>query len=114
MNLEITPEVLIKQLELGNTEAILEQTKKAIKNTKNFDLFSKHLISLNDKLKHMNSYISLSNSKPYFKIKCDSKNDTQEIIDEFTQEVKHFADKYHLILEKVDNKDVYYILGREN
>jgi len=110
MNLEITPEVLISQLSLGNTDAILNQTKKAIQNTKNFDKFSKHIISLNDKLKHMNAYIALSNSKENFKIKCDS-TDSNEIINEFKTELNHWSDKYNIILEKIDNKEVYYIIG---
>ena len=113
MNLEITPEVIVKQLGLGNTQSVLDQTKNAIKNTKNFDMFSKHIIGLNDKLKHMNGYIALSNSEPYFKIKCDFTNDTKEIINEFIQEVNHFSQKYHVNLKKVDNKEVYYILGRD-
>jgi len=113
MNLEITPEVIIKQLELGDSQSIKNQVDEAILNTKNFQMFSKHIISLNDKLKHMNSYIALSNSKPYFKIKCDVSNDSKEIVDEFITEVEHFADKYHISLEKVDGKEVYYILGRD-
>ena len=110
MHLDITPEVLISQLGLGNSDSVLAQTQKAIQNTKNFDKFSKHIISLNDKFKHMNSYISLSNSKPYLKIKCDPANN-DEIIEEFTTQLKHWSDKYHVTLEKVDNKNVYYILG---
>lgn len=113
MNLEITPEVLIAQLDLGHGEATLKQTQIAIQNTKNFDKFAKHLISLNDKLKHMNGFIALSNSENYFKIKCDSEVDSNEIIEEFINEVHHFAEKYQVELKKVENKDVYYILGRE-
>lgn len=113
MQLEITPEVLVAQLDLGHGDATLAQTKKVIENTINFDKFAKHLISLNDKLKHMNSFIALSNSEDYLKIKCNSEVDAQEIIEEFHQEVNHFAQKYSLTLKKVDNKDVYYIIGRE-
>ena len=110
MNLEVTPEVIISQLSLGNSESILNQTQSAIKNTKEFDKFSKHIISLNDKLKHMNSYISLSNTKEYFKIKCDPSNDNG-IVEEFTNELSHWSTKYNVMLEKVENKNVYYIIG---
>lgn len=113
MHLDITPEVLVSQLNIGKTEANLEQAKKAMENTTNFDAFSKHIISLNDKLQHMNSFIALSNSEPYFKIKCDSENDSEEIIQEFRDEVKHWSEKYHVELKKVENKDVYYILGKK-
>ena len=111
MNLDITPEVIVKQLKLGATEATLNQAKKAIENTKNFNIFSKHILGLNDNLKHMNGYIALSNSEPYFKIKCESTN--EKLIEEFHETVNHFATKYHLKLQKVDGKNVYYIIGRE-
>ncbi len=112
MHLEITPEVIVSQLEVGKTEASIEQAAKAMKNTKDFDKFAKHIISLNDKLKHMQGFVSLSNTEPYFKIKCDSEHESPEIIEEFTQEVKHWSEKYDVELQKVNNKDVYYIIGR--
>jgi hypothetical protein len=112
MHLEITPEVLVAQLDLGHGDATLKQTQTAIENTKGFDKFSKHIISLNDKLKHMNGYITLSNSHPYFKIKCDQA-DSAEILQEFKDEINHWSDKYEVELQKVDNKDVYYIIGRD-
>jgi len=111
MHLDITPEVLVAQLDLGHGEPTLNQTEKAIENTKNFEKFSKHIISLNDKLKHMNAYIALSNSHPCFKIKCENKE--EEIINEFTDELGHWSDKYEVTLEKVADKNVYYIVGRE-
>jgi len=111
MHLDITPEVLVSQLSIGKTDTALDLATKAIANTNQFDKFSKHIISLNDKLKHMNGFVSLSNSEPYLKIKCDTDKDSDEIIKEFTQEVHHWADKYNVELKKVDNKDVYYIIG---
>ena len=111
MHLDITPEVLVAQLDLGHGEPTLNQTAKAMENTKNFDKFSKHIISLNDKLKHMNAYIALSNSHPCFKIKCENKE--EEILKEFKEELNHWTEKYEVTLEKVDNKNVYYIVGRE-
>jgi len=113
MHLDVTPEVLVNQLQLGHGENTLNQTKKAIENTKNFDKFSKHIISLNDKLKHMNAYVALSNSESYFKIKCDTTKDSPEIVEEFKQAVQAWSEKYVVNLQKVENKDVYYILGRD-
>jgi len=112
MHIDITPEVIVTQLDLGHGDTTLDQTKTAIKNTKNFDKFSKHIISLNDKLKHMNGYIALSNSAPYFKIKCDNM-ENNAILKEFTEVLHNWSDKYEVNLKKVDNKDVYYIVGRE-
>ena len=111
MHLDITPEVLVAQLDLGHGDTTLAQTQTAMENTKNFEKFSKHIISLNDKLKHMNGYIALSNSHPYFKIKCENIEDG--IIKEFKDELNHWSDKYEVELEKVSNKDVYYIIGKE-
>jgi len=111
MNLDITPEVLVSQLNLGNTEAILNQTKLAIDSTNEFKTFAKHIISLNDQLKHMNAYIGLSNSKPYLKIKCEN-TESIEIVQEFEEHIKHWSDKYNINLEKVPHKNVYYILGK--
>ena len=111
MNLEMTPEVVASQLQLGNTKANIDLVSKAIANTKNFDKFAKHILSLNDKLKHINSYIALSNSHPYFKIKCEI--DDKTAIDEFHQIVEHWGSKHHIVLQKVQNKEVYYIIGKE-
>ncbi|MEA3513396.1 MAG: hypothetical protein U9R37_07315 [Campylobacterota bacterium] len=111
MHIDITPEVLVSQLKIGHGETIISQVENTIKNTKNFNDFSKHILSLNDKLKHMNGYVALSNTHPYFKIKCDS-IDNNEIIKEFKDELEHWSDKYHVELQKVENKEVYYILGK--
>lgn len=111
MHLDITPEVLVAQLDLGHGKNTLNQTKIAMDNTKEFEKFSKHIISLNDKLKHMNAYIGLSNTHDYFKIKCDDR-DSKQIIKEFEEEIIHWSNKYDVELRKVDDKDVYYIIGR--
>jgi hypothetical protein len=111
MHLDVTPEVLISQLGYSNNEHTLEQMEKAIENTKDFDKFSKHIISFNDNLKHMKAYIALSNSTPYFKIKCDE-SDAPQIVKEFNEAVQHFSEKYHVEVEKLPNKEVYYIKGK--
>ena len=111
MHLDITPEVLISQLGLGSSDSVMKQTVTAINNTKDFDKFSKHILSLNDNLKHMQGYIALSNSESYFKIKCEN-TDTPEIIDEFHDTISHWSNKYDVAVKKVDNKEVYYILGK--
>ena len=112
MHLDMTPEVVVSQLGLGSSDSVMEQTIKTIKNTKDFDKFSKHIISLNDKLKHMQGYIALSNSESYFKIKCE-KTDSDKIIEEFKEELNHWSNKYDIELQKVENKEVYYIVGKK-
>jgi hypothetical protein len=110
MQLEISPEVLLSQLGYAKSESSLKQAKTVMSQTKDFGKFSKHLISLNDHLKKMNAYVALSNSSDYLKIKCDE-NDADEILSEFHTEVLHWADKYNVDVERLNNKHVYYIIG---
>jgi len=112
MNLEITPEVIASQLEVGKTESSLKQIEETMKNTKNFNSFSKHIISLNDKLKKMNAYVALSNKESYFKIKCDEQKIEEGIEKEFLDEIKHWSDKYQVELKQLDNKNIFYIIGK--
>ncbi len=110
MHLDISPEVLLSQLGYAKSDTSLKQAQQVLNQTKDFSKFSKHIISLNDHLKKMNAYVALSNSSDYLKIKCDE-NDAAEILEEFHEEVSHWANKYNVNLQKLDNKHVYYILG---
>jgi hypothetical protein len=109
MHIEITPEMILSQLEYTVNESSLNQVNRAINNTKGFSQFAKHLVSLNDNLKHMNAYIALSNHTELFKIKSENKNEA--MLEEFHDSVKKWSDKYHVSLETIPNKEVYYILG---
>ncbi len=111
MHLDVTTDVLISQLGYTNNEQTQQQAIKIIENTKDFDKFAKHIISFNDQLKKINSFIAISNSKPYLKIKCGN-SDATKIVEEFHKEVEHFKTKYNLDIEQIPNKDVYYILGK--
>ena len=44
------------------------------------------------------------------KIKCDE-NDSAGILEQFHEEVTHWAEKYNVKLEKSDKRPLYYILG---
>ena len=110
MQLEVSAEVILSQLGYSKGEASLKQAEKMMEETTNFDKFAKHIFTLNDHLKKMNAYVGLSNKSNYLKIKCDE-NDSEEILQEFHEEVSHWADKYNVKLEKQDNKHLYYILG---
>lgn len=109
MNIEITPENLLAQLEYTINDSSMDQMDKAIKNTKNFDKFSKHILSLNDNLKHMDGFVALSNHTEAFKIKCESDNEV--LTNEFHDAVKKWSNKYNVSLETIPNKNVYYIIG---
>ena len=110
MQLEVSAEVILSQLGYSKSEASLKQAEKMMESTTNFDKFAKHIFTLNDHLKKMNAYVGLSNKLNHLKIKCDE-NDSEEILQEFHEEVSHWANKYNVNLEKTDNKHVYYILG---
>lgn len=110
MQIEMTAEVVLSQLGYTKSDSSIKQAEKMIESTKNFDKFAKHIISLNDHLKKMNAYVALSNKTNYLKVKCDE-NDAEEILNEFHEEVNHWANKYNVELEKLDKRAVYYILG---
>ena len=95
---------LLKQL--GYSEENLKELENIEKNTPGFEKIKNHLISLNDKLKHLNGFIAFSNSVPHLKIKVDS--DNENFVKEAKEIIKKWAIKYNVILEKVKNK-VFYI-----
>lgn len=109
MDLEISQEMLLKQLKYTVNDSSMKQMEKAIENTVDFDKFAKHLISLNDNLKRVDSFIALSNHIEAFKIKSESNNEV--LIEEFHEIVHKWADKYNVSLETIPNKNVYYIIG---
>jgi hypothetical protein len=110
MNLDITTETILAQLKYTVNESSIAQAQNAIDNTIGFDKFAKHLISLNDNLKHINAYVALSNNRNMFKIKSDNL-DNDALLDEFHEIVKKWSNKYKVSLETIPNKEVYYIIG---
>ncbi len=111
MHLELTPEALLTQLGYTKTDKSIEQIKKTIENTKGFENFSKHILTLHDELAHLKGFVALSNSKDVFKIK-GSQNTSKEIQEEFSNLVNRWAKKYKIETEKVADKPTYYILGQ--
>ena len=109
MDIKINAENLLSQLEYSVNEASLKQMNKIIESTKGFDKFAKHLLSLNDHLKHLNGYVTLSNSVDKLKIKTETKSNA--LIEEFNEIVTKWAQKYNVRIEKLENKNVYYIYG---
>jgi len=110
MNLDITTDTILAQLKYTINESSTAQAKNAIDNTFGFDKFAKHLISLNDNLKHINAYVALSNNRNMFKIKSDNL-DNDALLEEFHEIVKKWSNKYKVSLETIPNKEVYYIIG---
>ncbi|MDQ1338928.1 MAG: hypothetical protein QG567_77 [Campylobacterota bacterium] len=113
MHIDITPEAILAQLGYPKSDTLLKQMERVIKNTHGFDKFSKHIFSLNDFLKHVYGFVALSNSKDYLKIKCKEEV-SKELVDEFHEKIDSWSKKYKVKIEKVPNKETYYILGIED
>lgn len=99
----------LRQLGYTPNEALLSQLEEIEKNTVGYDKIQKHIFDLHDHLKVDNGYVALSNSKPYFKIKIEAP--TPELKEEAHEQVARFAEKFKVELEKLENKDTYYIIG---
>ena len=98
-------------IQLGYTpnDALVEQFKKIKQNTNGYEKIEKHIMDLNDHLKVDNAYVALSNSKDYLKIKVESP--TPELAQEAHEKIKRFSEKFKVQIEKIPNKDTYYIVG---
>ena len=112
MHLELTPEALLTQLGYPVNEQTLKQINSIIKNTEGFEKFSPHIPSFNDALAVEKAFIAMSNSEDYLKIKCEEDSNADNL-SAFQTLVTHWADKYKLILKKVENKNTYYIMGHK-
>ena len=109
MQIDITAESLLKQLKLDMTDNSLTQMGMVIDNTPHALKFFKHLFSLNDVLTPLDAFIAPSSSCNHLKIKYHGSNPAHTV--SFHETVKHWADKYKVLLEKLDHKEVYYIKG---
>ena len=102
-------EAILRQLDYTPNEALKEQMGRVISNTKAFDKIEKHMMELHKQLKVDGSYIAMSNSEDYFKIKIDAPSSA--LTDEAHEKIKHWSEKYKVETAKVDQKDTYYIKG---
>ena len=102
-------EALLIQLGYAPNETLIEQLKEIQDNTPGYEKIEKHILDLNDHLKVNNAYVALSNTTKHLKIKVDSP--TPELPQEAHEKIKHFSQKYKVTLEKLPNKETYYIIG---
>lgn len=110
MHIQITPENLLIQLGYPETPAMMTQMKEIIAHTKGFEGFSKHILSLQDTLRHHGGYIAMSNSSHYLKIKTE--HSRAEEVEPFVQALEAWGEKYKVTLKKVEGKHTFYILGQ--
>jgi len=102
-------EAMLTQLGYVPNDALIKQLQKIQENTQGYEKIQKHIMDLHDHLKVDDSYVAMSNSNDYFKIKIDSQNPA--VAEEAHEKVKHFSEKFKVKVDKLKNKNTYYILG---
>ncbi len=105
-------DAMLTQLGYAPNEALLTQLEKIEENTNGYEKIKKHIMDLHDHLKVDNSFVAMSNTNNYFKIKIESPS--PEVAKEAHEKVKRFSDKYKVKVNKLENKETYYILGFNN
>ncbi len=103
-------DAILRQLGYSVTPNALNQVQRVIENTKDFDYVEKHLIALNDALKPRLSFVAISSTQDYFKIKNEAEG--KEMVQSVNEMIANWSKKYKIELEKVPNKETYYVLGK--
>ena len=102
-------EAMLTQLGYLPNTALIKQLEQIEKNTVCYEKIQKHIMDLHDHLKVDGSFVALSNSEACFKIKVEASS--TELADEAHEKIKHFSDKFKVTVNKLDNKETYYIIG---
>ncbi|HEY9203131.1 MAG TPA: hypothetical protein VIM82_02250 [Sulfurimonas sp.] len=105
-------EAMLTQLGYVPNNALLEQLQRIEENTSGYEKIQKHIMDLHDHLKVDGSYIAMSNSNDFFKIKVEAPS--PELAEEAHEKIQHFSEKYKVAINKLENKNTYYILGFSN
>jgi len=105
----MTHESILNQLGYVPNLPLLEQLGGIEANTVGFDKIIKHVMDLHEALKTDKSYVAMSNTHAYLKIKIEGVSDVSK--HDALEKITHFAHKYKVKLERVAGKDTYYILG---
>lgn len=102
-------DAMLTQLGYSPNEALLAQLEKIENNTNGYEKIRKHIMDLNDTLKIENSFVAMSNTEDYFKIKVEASS--PELAEIAHEKIQHFSEKFKVDINKLDNKDTYYIIG---
>ncbi|NPA65476.1 MAG: hypothetical protein GXO11_01195 [Epsilonproteobacteria bacterium] len=105
-------EAVLRKLGYVPNEALEGQLENIKQNTLGYEKIIKHVLDLHDALAVDKSYVAMSNSNNYFKIKIEAQ--TPEMKEEALEKLERFKEKYKVKLQKVENKETYYILGFED
>lgn len=109
--MQLERDAMLKQLGYVPNDALLTQLQRIEENTSGYDKIQKHIMDLHDHLKVDGSFVALSNTEDYFKVKVESAS--AELAQEAHEKIKHFSDKFKVKMNKLENKETYYILGFE-
>ena len=101
-------DAMLRQLGYTPNDALLSQLEKIEKNTTDYEKIQKHIMDLHDHLKVNDSFVAMSNSNDYFKIKVHAPS--LELENEAHEKIKHFSEKFKVTLHK-ENSNTYYIKG---
>ena len=102
-------EAMLIQLGYAPNEALVKQLAEIENNTAGYEKIQKHIMDLHDHLKVNSAYVALSNSNSHFKIKIDSP--TPELAQDAHEKIQRFSEKFKVGVEKLKNKETYYIQG---
>ncbi|MEA2099503.1 MAG: hypothetical protein U9P72_05160 [Campylobacterota bacterium] len=102
-------DAMLTQLGYIPNDALVNQLQKIEGNTAGYEKIQKHIMDLHDHLKVDGSFVALSNSENYFKIKVEASS--PELAEEAHEKIQHFSDKFKVEINKLENKDTYYIVG---
>jgi hypothetical protein len=105
----MTRDAMLKQLGYAPNDALLKQLEKVEQNTNGYERIQKHIMDLHDHLKVDGSFVALSNSEDCFKIKVEAPS--PELATEAHEKIKRFSEKFKVNVNKLENKETYYILG---
>ncbi|NCO01231.1 MAG: hypothetical protein GW906_05335 [Epsilonproteobacteria bacterium] len=102
-------EAMLTQLGYAPNNALLNQLQKIEANTAGYEKIRKHIMDLHDALKVDGSFVAMSNTNDYFKIKVEAPS--PEIAEEAHEKIRHFSDKFKVKIDKLSDKEAYYIVG---
>lgn len=102
-------DAMLTQLGYKPNDALLGQLERIENNTTGYEKIQKHIMDLHNTLKVDGSFVALSNSEDFFKIKVEAPS--PELAQEAHEKIQHFSDKFKVKVRKLDNKETYYIEG---
>ena len=108
----INDEAVLRKLGYTPNEPLFKKLQNIKNNTKEYEKIIKHLLDLHDALQVDKSYAALSNSSDFIKIKIEAQTD--EMKQEALEKVERFRDKFKAVLQRVEGKDTFYLLGYQH